>query len=133
MTSYREIREVVSGSDLGDWIGFQGRGTWTYRDDVSLRIVREDQIDSGYQQPWTRGIQGVNARFGYYVYYGSSPIEYHVVVSIDDGRAHIPEPTHQGGNAYSVSEYAANIGRIISGDADTFQAYMNQTPIAVQE
>lgn len=132
MTSYREIREVVSASDLGDWIGFQARGTWTYRDDVSLRIVRENRIDSGYQQPWTRGIQGANARFGYYVYYDSSPVEYHVVVSVDDGRAHIPEPAHQGGNAYSVPEYEANIGRIITGDVDTFQAYLNQTPIAVQ-
>jgi hypothetical protein len=132
MTSYQQIRETVADSRLGDWIAFANRGTWTYRTDVALRISREEQIDSGYQQPWTRGIQGTNARFGYYVYYQGSPVEYHVVVSIDDGRAHIPEPTHQGGNNYTITEYEANIAKIVSGDVDTFQAYLNQTPVAVQ-
>jgi len=132
MTSYQEIRDTVAGAELGGWIPFQSRGTWTFRDDVALRISRESQIDSGYVQPWTRGIQGANARFGYYVYYQGSPVEYHVVVSVDDGRAHIPEPTHQGGNAYSITEYEAKIGRIITGDADTFQAYLNQTPVTIE-
>jgi len=131
MTSYQEVRETVGASGLDDWIPFQSRGTWTYRSDVSLRITRENQIDSGYAAPWTRGIQGNNARFGYYMYYAGSPVEYHVVVSIDDGRAHIPEPSHHGGNSYTITPYEANVAQIVSGDTDTFQAYLNRTPIVV--
>ena len=100
---------------------------------MSLRISREEQIDNQYQQPWTRQIQGTNVRFGYYVYYDSSPVEYHVVVSIDDGRAHIPEPRQpQNGTNPVIGQYEANIGRIITGDTETFKAYLNQTNVTIQ-
>jgi hypothetical protein len=132
MSSYQEVRELVAASAFHEWIRFANRGAWTYQPDVALRISREEQIDSQYQQPWTSAIQGSNARFGYYVYYDNSPVEYHVVVSVDDGRAHIPEPQHNGGNSYGIDEYEANLGRIITGDVETFKAYLNKTPVSVQ-
>lgn len=134
MPNSQDIREMVGDSEYHEWIRFANRGTWTYQPDVSLRISREEQIDSQYHQPWTNGIQGSNARFGYYVFYDNSPVEYHVVVSVDDGRAHIPEPRQpQNGGDYVVGGYEANIGRIITGDVETFNAYLNQTPVTVDE
>jgi hypothetical protein len=134
MTSYDDVRAMVAESTYTDWIRFANRGTWTYQPDVSLRLVRENQIDQQYQQPWTNQIQGMNARFGYYLYYDSSPVEYHVIVSIDDGRAHIPEPTPpQSGGQYTISEYEGVLGRIVTGDAETFNAYLSRTGIDVRE
>lgn len=133
MTTADEVRELVRGSEFHEWVPFADKGTWTYQGDVALRIVREVQIDNRYQQPWTSGIQGQNSRWGYYVYYGPSPVGYHVVVSVDDGRAHIPEPGSDGTGGVSISEYEANIGRIITGDRETFNAYLNRTNIAVYE
>jgi len=135
MTKYADVREMVENSEFHDWIQFANRGTWTYQPDVALRMSREDQLDKRYDPHWANQIQGSNSRFGYYVYYANSPVEYHVVVSVDDGRAFIPDPQApqvQGGQ-YSISEYEANIGRIITGDPETFRAYLNRTGIAVRE
>lgn len=132
MTKYADVREMVESSEFHDWIQFANRGTWTYQPDVALRMSREDQLDKRYDPHWANQIQGTNSRFGYYVYYANSPVEYHVVVSVDDGRAHIPEPQHNGGNSYGIDEYEANLGRIITGDVETFKAYLNKTPVSVQ-
>lgn len=132
MPSAQEVTETVAESAFHEWIHFANRGTWTYQPDVSLRLSREEQIDSRYRQPWTQGIQGSNARYGYYVFYDDSPVAYHVVVSVDDGRAHIPEP-RGGDDEFTITAEEANIGRIITGDVDTFTAYLNRTPITVVE
>jgi len=133
MTTADEVHAIVEGSEFHDWIPFADRGTWTYQGDVALRIVRETQIDNRYQRPWTSQIQGNNARWGYYVYYGPSPVGYHVIVSVDGGRAHIPEPQQDQSGAVSISEYEANLGRIITGDIETLNAYLNRTNITVYE
>lgn len=133
MTAYDDVQATVAGSAFHEWIAFTNRGTWTYQPDVNLRISREEQIDSRYQMPWTNQIQGGNARFGYYVYYGSSPVEYHVVVSVDDGRAHVPEPQQsQDDGSFSISAYEATLGRIVTGDAETFNAYLNRTNVSIR-
>jgi hypothetical protein len=135
MTKYEEVQEMIDASEFHDWIQFANRGTWTYKPDVALRLSREDQLDKRYDPHWAAQIQGSNSRFGYYVYYADSPVEYHVVVSVDDGRAFIPDPTPpqaQGGQ-YSISPYAANVGRIITGDPETFRAYLNRTGIVIRE
>jgi len=132
MTSYDDVREQVAESELHEWIPFANRGVWTFQPDVTLRLVRENQIDQQYQQPWTNQIQGMNARFGYYLYYGNSPVEYHVIVSVDDGRAHIPEPQADQNGQFTISEYDATLGRIVTGDAETFNAYLSRTGIEVQ-
>jgi hypothetical protein len=133
MPSYDEVRETVANSEFHEWISFANCGTWTYQPDVDIRISREEQIDSRYQQPWTAQMQGQNSRFEYYVFHGTSPVEYHVIVSVDDGRAHIPEPQPpQGGGQFSISQYEANIGQIVTGDVETFNAYLNRTGIVIR-
>lgn len=133
MTTYEDVRAEVAGSAFHEWIAFPSRGVWTYQPDVQLRISREEQIDSRYRMPWTEQVQGGSARFGYYVYYADSPVEYHVVVSVDDGRAHVPEPQQsQQDGSFSISAYEATLGRIITGDAETFNAYLNRTNVGIR-
>lgn len=145
MTSLDEIRETVAGTDHGEWIPFNDMGTWTYRDDVHLRIQRHEQLDPNFQAPWTQHLQATSQSFGYVLYYGNSPVEYHTIISVDNFRAHIPFPQQaqpnqgqqgqqpQHGGTYTITPYQATIGRIITGDDQTFEAYLNNTGIQVQE
>lgn len=124
---------MVVESEFDEWIPFGERGVWTHTEDVDLRISRERQLDR-VQEPWTNPIQGACVRYGYLVFYRNSPVEYHVIVDVDDGRGSVPDPgppTASGG--YAIGEYEASLGRIVTGDPGTFQAYLNQTGIAVVE
>jgi len=149
MTSLDDVRETITGTEHGEWIPFNEMGTWTYRDDVSLRIQRYEQLDSNFQAPWTQHLQSTSQSFGYVVYYGNSPVEYHTIVSVDNFRAHIPLPRQAGtqqpaggqqgqhgqpaGGTYAITPYQATLGRIITGDDQTFEAYLSNTGVSVRE
>ncbi len=146
MTSLDDVRETVAGTDHGEWIPFTEMGTWTYRDDISLRIQRYEQLDSNFQAAWTQHLQAASQSFGYVVYYDNSPVEYHTIVSVDNFRAHIPLPRQTGpqqqgqgqpggpaGGSYTITPYQATLGRIITGDDQTFDAYLSNTGITIQE
>lgn len=144
MTSLDDVQERISGSDHGEWIPFNDMGTWTYRDDVQLRIQRYEQLESNFQAPWTQHLQATSQSFGYVVYYADSPVEYHTIISVDNFRAHIPLPRQtqtqqppQGqqthGGTYTITPYQATLGRIITGDDQTFEAYLSNTGVTIQE
>ena len=38
----------------------------------------------------------------------------------------------QGGGQFSISQYEANIGQIVTGDVETFNAYLNRTGIVIR-
>ena len=135
MTGLSAIREQIEGSDPGDWIPFSDRGTWTFEEDVALRIQREEQLDPNLQAPWTRQLQAPSQSFSYLVYYGNSPVEYHAIASVDNFRAHIPMPRQPQTQAdpYTISPYQATLGRVITGEEQTFEAYLNRTGIEITE
>lgn len=135
MTSLEEIRDIIVDTEHGEWIPFNDMGTWTYKDRVQLRIHRHDQLDANFQAPWTQHLQANSQSFGYVVYWGNSPVEYHTIVSVDNFRAHIPFPQQPQatGGSYTITPYQATIGRIITGDDQTFDAYLNNTGVQVQE
>lgn len=124
---------MVSDTQPDDWIQFNNMGTWTFRDDVSLRIESHEKLDSQFEAPWTYQIQSQCQHFSYLVYYGESPVEYHSVVSVDDFRAYIPMPRDppNPNQPFTISPYQATVGRIVTGDSQTFNAYLNQTGIEI--
>lgn len=134
MTSASDVRELISGTDSDDWIQFNSMGTWTFREDVDLRIENHEQLESRFTAPWTHQIQSRCQSHGYLVYYGGSPVEYHTVVGVDDFRAYVPMPRDPTGpnQPYTITPYQATIGRIVTGDAQTFDAYLNRTGIEVR-
>ena len=134
MTTAEDVRELVSGTYPADWIQFNSEGVWTFRDDVDLRIESSEKLDSRFEAPWTQGIQSRCQSYSYLVYYGDSPVEYHVVVGVDDFRAHIPMPQEPAGpnQPYTITPYQATLGRVITGDGQTFDAYLNRTRIEIR-
>lgn len=134
MTNLEAIQERIADSNPGDWIPFNDMGTWTCREDVKLRIQRHEQLDPDLQVPWTQHLQATSQSFSYLVYYGNSPVEFHTIASVDNFRAHIPFPQQpQGPNdSYTITPYQATLGRIITGDEQTFKAYLNRTGIEIQ-
>jgi len=135
MTDLTDVQSIVAESDPADWIPFSEMGTWTYSEDVDLRIQRHDQLESNLQLQWTRHLQGTTQTFSYLVYYGSSPVEYHTIASVDDFRAHIPlprQPTEEN-QPFTITPYQAMLGRIITGNEKTFQAYLDSTGIEIRD
>jgi hypothetical protein len=134
MTGADDVRELAAGSRPEDWIPFADMGVWTSREDVQLRLVRHNQLDAEYRAPWTESIQAGCQSFSYVLYYGNSPVEYHVIVSVDDFRAHVPMPPNAGDpdGPYTVTPYQADLGRIITRDEQTFNAYLNRTGVQIQ-
>jgi hypothetical protein len=134
MTTVEEVRDLVAGTYPSDWVQFNTMGEWTYRDDVALRIESEEQLDSRFEAPWTHAIQARCQSYGYVVYYGESPVEYHTVIGVDDFRAHVPMPQEPAGpnQPYTITPYQATLGRIITGDQQTFDAYLNRTGVEIR-
>lgn len=133
MTSYEAVRETIERSSFSDWIRFPTLGAWTYQEDVSLRIEQHERL--GVEQaPWTNAFQARSVRYGYAVYYGASPVEYHTIVGVDNDRAFVPEPRQPqapGGNV-SITPYQATIGEIVTGDPGTFESYCSRAGIVVK-
>jgi hypothetical protein len=135
MTNLENVREKIANSEPSEWIPFSDMGTWTYRDDVRLRIQRNEQLESDLQTPWTQHLQAKSQSFSYIVYYGSSPVEYHAIASVDNFRAHIPLPQQPAGpnQPFTITLYQATLGQIITGNIETFNAYLQNTGIEIQE
>jgi len=135
MTSLEDIRSKISGSTPEEWIPFADMGTWTHRDEVQLRIQRHQQLNSNFEAPWTQHLQANSQSYSYLVYYDNSPVEYHQIASVDNFRAHIPLPQQPSGpnQPYTITPYQATIGRLITGDQQTFKAYLNNTGIEIQK
>jgi len=134
MTTADEVRELIVNTYPSDWIQFNSLGTWTFRDDVDLRIESDEKLDGRFEAPWTRQIQAQCQSYSYIVYYGGSPVEFHAIVGVDDFRAHIPMPQDPAGphQPFTITPYQATLGRIITGDQQTFDAYLNRTGVEIQ-
>lgn len=135
MPSADEISDTIEGTGPEDWIPFTDMGVWTYEDDVMLRIQRHEQLEAALQRPWTQHLQAESQSFSYLVYYGNSPVEYHGIASVDNFRAHIPLPAQPSdpNEPYTISEYQATLGRIITGNRETFNAYLKNTGIKIRK
>jgi len=135
MTTLQDVREILAGSEPSAWIPFPETGVWTFSEDVQLRIQRDERVERSFTTAWTRGIQGDNETYGYLVYYGSSPVEYHTIASVDNFRAHVPLPQQPAGpnGSYTITPYQATLGRIITGNPTTFESYLETTGIRVRQ
>ena len=134
MTSAEDVRETVAKSEPSAWIPFSEMGTWTFRADVELRIQRHEQLERSFDAPWTRAVQGETQTYGYLLYCGNSPVEYHTIASVDNFRVHIPLPQQPANPSqpYTITPYQATIGQIITGNPKTFEAYLESTGIQVR-
>lgn len=134
MTSYEEVREMIERSTYADWIKFGNLGVWTYQDDVALRIVQDEHLGQA-QQRWTGNFQAQSMRYGYVIYYASSPVEYHTVIGVDNNRAFVPQPQQPQapGGSPTITPYQKALGEIITGDPGTFESYLNRAGIVVQQ
>jgi len=51
MTELGDVRSKIANSQTADWIPFGNLGTWTYGDEVELRIQRGEQLDPNLEVP----------------------------------------------------------------------------------
>ncbi len=119
-----------------------GRGVhevWVYRNDPLLRIETdwgEERFthESDYKEPWVKNFalhSKAQSRY-FYVYYGASLIANHILVSVDGGKAQLPQPRFEA-KGTKVSKGAYAIARIVNHDEGDLEAAMRTAGFTVDD
>lgn len=95
--NYNDVMEILKNSSQSDWIFDDSKGSYTYRDDLNLRIQRKEidfNLDKFAGEDWaTKHPDSVAYKSIYEIYYNSSYVERKTLVLVDGLRATLPMPT----------------------------------------
>ncbi len=132
--NYNNLKKILMNSERDDWLfNDQRGGVFSYKEDLHLRIVRNDidhDIDQFEGEDWANQHPDPRAyRVTYEVYYGSTFVEDHLLVTVDGFRATLPLPKI-GTNKVSSDRY--NFAKLVD-DADTLDDYMRRANLEVEE
>lgn len=108
-----EVKFILSHSSQHDWVINDEIGAFTYKQDVLLRIQRQefDEYNS-FNEPWAVKHPDHQAySVKYTVYYGSSFIEERTLVSVDGHRATLPMPESRTDLTVTASD--VNFAKIV--------------------
>lgn len=89
-----DVEGILATSSQDDWIVDDESGSFTYKNDLNLRIERAD-YDSfrPFNEPWAVNHPDPSAKaIEYTVKYGASFVEKQTLVSVDGHRATLPMP-----------------------------------------
>ncbi|EFW90000.1 hypothetical protein ZOD2009_20432 [Haladaptatus paucihalophilus DX253] len=144
MVSKSKIRDAVGKSEIENWEKHpftmhpvrsddeSMRACWVYEHDVNLRLERTEALAADVEQEWTAELPAPSHSYEYYLFYGTSPVESHVIVSVDEHNAAIPLPERdEDGNRY-ITPYQATLGRVVTGDYQDFEIYLDWTDIEIR-
>lgn len=139
-----DIIQTINESDPLDWTYQEANHSlaggeddshnaiWVYNHDVNLRLERGRVAVQDFQQDWTDNFPDTNAiSYGYWFYYGQSPILYQVLVSVDGHRADLPIPDREE-DRLVISATEAKYGRIVTGDRDQFDRALKRANIEIE-
>lgn len=106
--TYCELVEILNTSSREDWLFNDERGTYAYKGNLDLRIVRRD-IDfdnDGFEgEEWATKHPNPKAyREVFEIYYGSTFVDEKLLVVVDGGGARLPLPKIQS-NEVLESDY----------------------------
>lgn len=91
---FDDVERIIRVSKSDDWISCEDKGSFTFREDLALRIQRRDiDFNSIFDEPWAKCHANTNAhKVIYDVFYNNSFVKTVTLVSVDGGRATIPMP-----------------------------------------
>nr|BFD58106.1 hypothetical protein CKG001_02130 [Bdellovibrio sp. CKG001] len=130
--NYTDFKRHIYGSSASDWLYDDDKGIYTFKNDlnITIRADRSD-IDRSFTEPWHQGLPDPTAyRTIYELYYGSSYVDYELVVNVDGGRASIPLPEEGYGNPWITTDQKA-FGEIIDR-LNTLSEYLRRCNVSVR-
>lgn len=129
--TFDDVKMALANSCHDDWIFSDKKGTYTYKQDLMLRIVRRDidyDRDNFCGEPWANCHPDPSAyRVTYDVFYGESFICSEILVSVDGGRATLPMPEI---NTNLVDQSSYHFAQIV--EPDRLDEYMERAKLKVR-
>lgn len=118
----KKVNDILANSAQDEWIVDDETGSFTYKEDLNLRIEREPyDLRRNFNEEWATKHPDTEAKtVNYTIKYGSSFVARETLVSVDGGRAILPMPDVE--TKKNVSQEDMNFTRIvdINGKADEY-------------
>jgi len=150
MPSVSELRRIIYESQSSDWKFIDAPPEYIYKPEPDLRLEEKDygedvrlHDENSFYEPWLDNFHHEHDVFQrrFWLYWGSSRIDYVDVLWIDEGRCELPLPVRtpsesppEGPEDYEeiyISSFDAAIGRAMSGG--DFDHYLNVGNIEVRD
>ncbi|WP_372887773.1 hypothetical protein [Psychrobacter sp.] len=127
-----DLKKILATSSQDEWIVDDETGSFTYKNDLNLRIERaEYDTYRNFDEPWaTKHPDSSSKAVEYTVKYGSSFIERHTLVSVDGHRATLPIP--KSINDLRVKPSEVNFARIVDM-GNRVEEYLRRSNIVVND
>lgn len=125
-----EVEKILATSTKDEWIVDDESGSFTYKNDLNLRIERADyETYEDFDEPWAKA-HADNRAFAIYftVKYGSSFVDKRRLVSVDGHRATLPMPKSL--DDLRVTDSQVNFARIVDL-GDRVDEYLDRSKIEV--
>lgn len=128
---FDDVKAILANTNKEEWIVDDESGSFTYKDDLNLRIERID-TDRDFKEPWATCHADPSAEtVEYIVKYGSSFVEKRTLVSVDGHRATLPIP--KSSSDLRVKPCAANFARIVNiGVGNSVDEYLDRSRIIIE-
>ena len=129
-----DVQKILATSSQNDWIIDDETGSYTYKNDLNLRIERADYDNyENFDEPWATSHPDSSAKsVDYTVQYGSSFVERHKLVSVDGHRATLPMPKSR--DELIVKPQEVNFASIVdTGGQDKVEEYLRRSQISVAD
>ena len=127
-----EVKKILATSSQDEWVVDDESGSFTYKNDLNLRIERADfDTYRPFNEPWATKHPDSSAKAeDYTVKYGASFVDKHTLVSVDGHRAILPMP--KSPNSEYVSKDEMNFAKIvdIGGRVDE---YLERSNLKVED
>lgn len=126
-----EVKKILEQSSQNDWIVDDETGSFTYKNDLELHIMRADYDDyDSFNESWAVSHPDKNAcSVKYTVKYGSSFVDRKTLVSVDGHRATLPMPA--SATDLTVSRADVNFAKIVN-IGDSVDEYLRRSKLEVK-
>lgn len=127
---YDEVENILASSSKDDWIVNDTLGTFTYKNDLNLRIERSPE-DREFNEEWAKNFPDKNARAeDYKVFYNNSFVDEKMLVSVDGSRAILPLPKSE--SDLTVTAANVNFARIVNVGSQ-FDDYLSESNFSIKD
>jgi len=108
-----DVQKILATSSQEEWIVDDESGSFTYKNDLNLRIERADfDTFRSFNESWATNHPDSSAKAeDFTVKYGASFVDKHTLVSVDGHRAVLPMP--ESPDSQFVSKDDVNFAKIV--------------------
>lgn len=123
-----EVKTILATSNQDDWTVDDESGTFAYKDDFNLQIIRDDYRE--FNESWAVKHPDPSAyQVRYQVKYREAVIDRQYLVSVDGHRAELPMPESE--TVLRVKKSDVNFAKIVATGLDKVDEYLTRSGIEV--